>query len=241
MPETALDIITESLLDLGVLADEETPTASQAAGGLRKFNNMIDSWNLDNLLRFGSTGFTLPTVANQASYAIGVGGDLDIPFPIDFQSASLRDNTVAADQVQDYPLYMYNDQEWQNVQFKGMTAEWPNFGVWIDKTYPLMTLYANPIPTGSQYTIVLWSKGLVGNLTLNQDIILPPGYKRAMSSNLCIDLAGSYGVDVPATVARVANESLKLIQANNLQVNELYTRPELQSLRWFDIRTGYYQ
>lgn len=240
MADTALTIITDALVDIGVLADEETPTAQQAAGGLRKLNNMIESWNLDNLLRFGSSSYTIPTVANQGVYTIGPSGDLDIDFPIAFQSAYVRDTTVSAEQVMDYPLYMYNDQEWQSVAFKGMTAAWPNWGVWIDYSYPLMQLHLNPIPTGSQYEIVLWSSGLVGNLTLYQSIILPPGYKRALTANLAIELSGSYGVEVPQTIAMIAHSSLTLIRTQNLQVNELGTRPELQTYRWWDIRTGQY-
>jgi len=52
MADTALTIITDSLLDIGVLADEEVPTASQAAGALRKLNNLIDSWNIESLIEF---------------------------------------------------------------------------------------------------------------------------------------------------------------------------------------------
>jgi hypothetical protein len=240
MADTALTIITDALLDLGVLADEETPTASQANGGLRKLNNLIDAWNIDNLLLFGAQENILPLIANKQNYTIGPGGDLDIARPTEIgDPVYIRDMTLPDAQRYDQPTYVYNDQEWADVLLKGQTAPYPYLGVWFEQGTALITAHVTAIPTSSQYSLVFWTQGLIANLALTDIIVLPPGYKRALTANLCIELAGSYGVQVPDTVALIAQDSLDNIRVNNVQINELVIDPQLQGNSAFDWRTGY--
>ena len=41
---TARDYITSSLKEIGVLGEQETPTAAQSADGLEALNDLIDQW-----------------------------------------------------------------------------------------------------------------------------------------------------------------------------------------------------
>lgn len=239
MADTALTIITDALLDIGVLSDEATPTASEAAGALRKLNNMIDAWNIENLMVYGSTQHILPLVADKGIYTIGVGGDLNIARPNNITSAYVRDTSQPASNQLDWPLTIYNNQDWADVAFKGLTSSWPNWGVWFDQTFPLIKAYLNPIPNSSQYSLVFWDSGILGNLLLNDLITLAPGYKRALTANLCIELAPSYGVQVSETIARVAMESKADIKIKNFQLNTLSVDPLLAGGS-FNIRTGWY-
>lgn len=241
MVDTALTLITDALLDLGVLADEETPSASQVQGGLRKLNNMIDAWNIENLLVYGSTAYTLPLIANQGSYTIGVGGNLNIARPSNITSAYIRDTSQAISQRQDIPLYIFNNQEWQDISFKGMTGTYPYQGVWFNETSPLITAYVTPIPTGSTYQLVFWANGIISNMTANDTITLAPGYKRALTANLAIELAGSYQVPVPDTVTNIALSSKARLKAKNVQINELNIPFGIDQGGYFDIYTGYYR
>jgi len=233
MADTALTIITDALLDLGVLAEDETPSASQVQGGLRKLNNMIDSWNISNLMVYGATPITLPLVANQGSYTIGLGGDLNIPRPANITAAFIRDVTQAGNSRQDIPVYMFNNEEWQNVAFKGQTGTYPYQGIWVNETSPLLTVHVTPIPTGSIYQLVLWVSDMISNLTQNDVITLAPGYKRALTANLAVEWAGSFQVEVPASVAVIASSSKAQLKAKNLQINEL-------RLPWVTGGYGYY-
>lgn len=240
MADTALTLITDALLDLGVLADEETPSASQAQGGLRKLNNLLDSWNIENLMVYGAQSYTIPLVSGQASYTIGTGGNLNIPRPTSIQSAYVRDLTLPVAQRLDYPLYMYTNQEWSDVAFKGQTASWPNWGVWFDDSYPLINAYVNPVPNTSQYGLVIWIAGDLANLDLNDVISLAPGYKRAIVANLAIEMAPSYQVEPSAAIVEIARQSKSLIKSKNFQLNELQIDPRLTGAV-FDYRTGYYK
>jgi len=234
MVDTALTLITDALLDLGVLADEEQPAASQASGALRKLNNMIDAWNIDGLLVYGSTQYVLPLVGNQQVYTIGTGGDLNVPRPTNITSAFLRQTSLALYNQADLPLYIFNNQEWADVRFKGMTSSYPYGGVWFDETFPYINAYVFPIPTGNQYSLVFWADGVIGNLAINTPINLAPGYKRALTANLCLELAPSYQTQVPDELRLIATSSKNAISRENLQINELYTGPRGR----YDIRSN---
>lgn len=221
MADTALTIITDALLDIGVLADEEVPTASQAQSALRKLNNMIDAWNIENLAIYGSTQHVIPMTPGKGVYTIGEGGDLNIPRPNNITSASARDLTLPANTQVDYPLYIMSDMEYQNIVQKGLQSPWPNMAIWFNKKYPLIDAYVYPVPTNGNFGVVVWDSGILSNFTLHQEINLAPGYKRSITANLCLEVAPSYGVEVPADIKAIAVQSKADIKTKNLQLNEL--------------------
>lgn len=223
MADTALTLIVDALIDIGVLADTEVPTAAQAQSALRKLNNMIDSWNIENLSVYGSTQHVLPLEPNKSIYTIGEGGDLDIPRPNNITSAAARQNGVPTTSQVDYPLYMMNAQEYQDITVKGLTSPWPNMAVWFNPKYPLIECYVYPIPTGNDFSVIFWDSGILSNLTLNQEVNFAPGYKRAITANLCSELAPSYGVQVPNDMKQIAISSKADIKTKNLQINQLST------------------
>jgi len=148
MAYTALNLITDVLLDMGVIADQQTPTAAQSVGALVKLNDLIESWNLDPQKLYGATQYIIPFVPNQAIYTIGVGGDLNIPRPNSITAAFVRNTFTTPSQQQDIPITILNDQQWQDIPVKGMVGTFP-YAVWFNMTYPLIEAYITPIATGS--------------------------------------------------------------------------------------------
>ena len=238
MADTALTLITDTLLDMGVLANQAQPTAFQTQQALRKLNNLLESWSIEGLLVFGVTGNVLPLVAGKQVYSLGPGGDLDIPYPTNITSAFIRNTYLPSGQQQDWPLYMYNDSEWENVPFKNQAAAWPNWGIWFNSTYPLVYAYMLPVPTTSQYSVVIWTEDNFGTYTANTVLALPPGYKRALTTNLFLELAPSYSIAVDDQTRQNAAESKAVIQLKNLQINEI--SPNFDNPKWYDIVTNRY-
>jgi len=221
MADTALTLITDALLDMGIIADGQTPTAAQSSQALRKLNQMLESWEVEGLMVYGATPLTLPLVSNQATYTIGVGGDLDVAYPNNIQSAFIRDTSVPQSQQIDYQLYVFNNQEWAQNPLKYQANSFPYWGVWFDMTYPLITLHVSPIPTTGQYEIIIWTDNNLSQLTLSSVIEMPAGYKRAIVSNLCIELAGSYQVPLSESIISIARDGKARIKTSNLQINEI--------------------
>ena len=240
MAYTALTIITDALLDLGVIAGEETPAASDASGGLRKLNNLLDAWNIDPTLAYGAYENVFNLTPNQGVYTLGAGGDFNIPRPNRFLSAYIRDTSLPVEQRYDQPIEIFNDQEYADLPYKAWTSTYPFLGIFIDSTFPLQNVYLNPVPNSSQYQLVLWTEGVLSNLTLDQVISLPPGYKRALTANLTIELAAQYGQPVAQTTAMIASSSKADIRALNQQFNTLSLPRQLTGGGWYMIESNRY-
>jgi len=222
MAYTALNLITDVLLDMGVIADQETPTAAQSVGALTKLNELIESWNIDPLKLYGSTQNIMPFVANQATYTIGVGGDLNIPRPDMINQAFVRNTSAVPSQQQDIPIAVLTAQQWEDIPMKSMTGTYP-YAVWFNMTNPLITAYVTPIPTGSNYSLMFFDQNAITQLTLNTVLAFPPGYKRALKYGLFIELAPSYQIEVPQSIATLAVTSKASVDRINLEINELET------------------
>lgn len=222
MAYTALNLITDVLLDMGVLADQETPTASQSVGALTKLNDLIESWNLDPQKLYGSTEYILPFVANKATYTIGLGGDLNVARPDMISQAFVRNTTATPSQQQDIPITVLTPEQWAEIPVKGQIGTYP-YAVWFNMTNPLITAFVTPISTGSNYSLVFWDSNAIALLNLNTVLILPPGYKRALKYALWVELADGYQLEVSANTERKANSAKASIDRQNLIINQLNT------------------
>jgi len=220
MAYTALNLITDVLLDMGVIADQETPTASQAVGALVKLNDLIESWNIDPLKLYGATQYVMPLVTNQASYTIGTGGNLNISRPDTITSAFVRNTTAVASQQQDIPITILTDQQWADIPVKGMTGSFP-YAVWFNMTFPLIVANVTPVPTASNYSLVLWEKNANSEMTLSTVLSFPPGYARAIKYSLFVEIAAGYQIAVPESIALLAMTSKMSIDRQNLQIDTL--------------------
>jgi hypothetical protein len=241
MAYTALDLITDTLVDLGVLADEETPTDSQAQGGLRKLNNMLEDWNIQSFLVYGATSDVFPLISNQGTYTIGTGGNFNIPRPNNIVSAAVRDISLPAANRLDYALDILNDMEYQDIALKGLTTNLP-MAIYFDNQFPLMNAYLYPIPSTTQYSLVLWTSGIISSFALTDTVALAPGYKRAIMTNLCLELAPSYGaqaVQVAEAMRRNAKSAKDNLKVQNFQLTPLTFDDRLGPQYW-NYLTGYF-
>lgn len=228
MTETALDLVTNALLDLGVLADEETPTASQAAGGLRKLNNLVEAWNIEHLMVYGASESIFPLVANDGIYTLGTGGNFNMARPTNITSAYVVDNSLPAAQRYSFPLYLYNQDEYADVRLKGLATSLPQ-GVYFDYGFPLINVYLYPIPSTAQYSLSIWTTGIISAFSLTTTVNLAPGYKRALESNLSVELAPSYEREPSKITLAISQSSKADLKTNNFTLNELQIDSRLGS------------
>lgn len=227
MAYTTLNLITDVLLDMGVIADQETPTAAQSTGALTKLNDLIESWNIDPQKLYGATQYIMPFVANKATYTIGAGGDLNINRPNGIYAAFVRNTTAAASQQQDVPITILTDQQWAEIPTKGMVGTYP-YAVWFNMMNPLITAYITPIATSANYSLVIFDNNDNATLSLSTVLVLPPGYKRALKYGLFLELAPGYQIPVPAEITTLAATSKMSIDRQNLQINTLETSHEVR-------------
>lgn len=210
---TALDIITDSLIDIGAIDPIEPLTADEASHGLRKLNEMLASWSLEPLAVYQILSEGFATVAGTASYTVGSGATWNTTRPLRVESAFLRYSST------DYPLRILSREEYDRIALK--TSQFMPEALYFEPTVANAVVYLYGVPD-AVYTVYLNSlKQLQSLALLTTTVVLPPGYLRAIKSNLSVELAPSYNRKVPDAVLAIARESKAAIKRLNSRTPKL--------------------
>ncbi len=96
MPTTARTIISLALADLNVIGQGESLSAAQAQDGLVRLNNLVSTWQTEYQTVTAVERTIFPLVANQQTYAIGLGAQFNVPRPSTIAGAGLLMNGLGA-------------------------------------------------------------------------------------------------------------------------------------------------
>lgn len=212
---TVLDLITGSFRLLGVLAGGEQPRADEAQNALSSLNSMIESWNLEKLMCYAVLPQTFPLVAGKLAYTMGVGGDWDAAWPSRIENVKLLYNTgTNPEMVLD--IAIINRDQYLSFIVPSTSSTIPMW-VYIDDGFPLKTFYFYTVPSiVNSVDIFAWSE-ITAFPDLQTEIILPPGYERALRFNLALELAPEYGKEPSPIVAAGAATSKATIKSFNMR------------------------
>jgi hypothetical protein len=209
MPK-AKDIINGALRLNGVIATGEAASAGELSDALSALNNMIDSWSNDGFMIFSESRTENVLNPPKQTFTIGPGGDFDEPRPMVINHASI----IYPGGNTEVKLKILNEQQWASTTLKSTESTIP-LALYYNPEYPLGKLSLWPVPTGGP-TLVLHSlKPLLSFETADSDVILPPGYMRALQYNLAIEIGPEYGKEPKKVVLEVANESKALLMRQN--------------------------
>lgn len=212
---TVRTLITQAMKDLGAIGVNETPTAAEASDAFEVLNQMIGTWRTESLIVYAKAQnvYTYP-VTGQQSYTIGPTGDFVTDRPVRIDAAYNRD---ANDN--DYLIYVAKDfKDYSDLITKNVTANLVTL-LYYDPTYPNGTIYLWPTPNTDSYRLVLWTWDTVEEFaSLDTVIALPPGYERALRSNLAVELSPRYGREVSNILMKTAIESKAQIKRTNVTI-----------------------
>lgn len=231
--------MTASLTDLGVLAEGEVPTAAQAQLGFDKLNRMVDRMSADRLQIYALVATDIAITASQPSYTVGPSGNFNIARPMFMDYVSFW--STATTPAVALTLDPFTDDTWNALPVPALTSAQPTNFYW-QPSYPLGKLWLWPIPTGTTLRLGISVPTAIAQFAaLTTTVALPPGYASMLVSNLAINLAGPFGVQVPPSVVQEAQESMALVKRSN-QVLEDLTFPAESLIgtgsgQW-DIRVG---
>lgn len=195
---TALGIIKSAMRKSGILVKSEDPSSDEADDALDMLNDLLASWSNDSMVVYARTLESFTLSAGVASYTIGSGGTFNTVRPIKIISAYVRSGGI------DYPLEIESEENYDAVSLK-TTGSIPEFII-FSNAFPLATLTLYPLPA-TAYTLFLRTEKQLSSFTLNQDVDLPPGWKRALIHNLAVELAPEYGQQISPEVYEIAKES----------------------------------
>ena len=195
-------------------------------------NDILENWGTEPLSLWGNANDVVNTVAGQATYTIGPGGNFNIDRPVRVNGAYVTVGGV------DFTIEVIGQSQFNEIGLK--TQQQP---------IPYRLLYVAEFPLG---LITLWpGPSQVVPLTLSTDRLLtqiptiattinyPPGAAKALRYALAIELASEYGVAVDPVMASIgADAKADFKRANKQPVLAGYDGALLGSGGYVNWRTG---
>jgi hypothetical protein len=195
---TLRKLITQSLGRAGVITKGETPSALEVSDGRDMLNDLMASMSNDSMVIYARSLESFTLSGGVPEYTIGSGGAFNTSRPVRIVAAYIRIGTT------DYGLSMVNDESFASVVTKttGGIPEFLNF----DNGFPLAKIKLYPVPSESYQIFILMEKEL-SNYELDDNIELPPGWKRMLVTNLALEMLPEYGLSASPELVSAAKDS----------------------------------
>lgn len=208
---TAGDQINRALRLIGVLAEGETTSASVMQDSLIALNQMIDSWNTERLSVFNTQDQIFTWPADLITRTLGPSGDF-----IGLRPVLLDDATYYRDPGTNvsFGIKFINQQQYDGIAVKTVTSTYPQV-IFVNMTFPDVTMTVYPRPTRNLEWHFVSVQELNNPATLATDLFFPPGYLRAFTYNLAMEIAPEFGVEPSPQVQRIAMTSKRNLKRIN--------------------------
>jgi hypothetical protein len=208
---TAGDQINRALRLLGVLAEGETTSASVSQDSLMALNQMIDSWNTERLSVFCTQDQVFTWPAGEYIRTLGPSGNF-----VGLRPVLLDDATYYRDPGTNvsFGIKFINQQQYDGIAVKTVTSTYPQV-IFVNMGYPDVTMSIYPRPTRDLEWHFVSVQELTQPATLVTDILFPPGYLRAFTYNLAMEIAPEFGVEPSPQVQRIAMTSKRNLKRIN--------------------------
>ena len=208
---TAGDQINRALRLLGVLAEGETSSASVMQDSLMALNQMIDSWNTERLSVFSTQDQVFTWPAGLISRTLGPSGDFIGNRPVLLDDATyFRDPGTNVS----FGIKFINQQQYDGIAVKTVTSTYPQV-IFVNMTFPDVTMTIYPRPTRDLEWHFISVQELDNPATLATSLFFPPGYLRAFTYNLAMEIAPEFGVEPSPQVQRIAMTSKRNLKRIN--------------------------
>jgi hypothetical protein len=203
--------INRALRLLGVLAEGETTSAAVMQDSLMAMNQMIDSWNTERLSVFSTQDQVFNWPPDLITRTLGPTGDFVGERPILVDDATyFRDATTNVS----YGIKLINQQQYDGIAVKTVTSTYPQV-MFVNMTYPNITMTIYPKPTRVLEWHIVSVDKLSEPATLATILAFPPGYLRAFTYNLAMEIAPEFGVEPSEQVKRIAMTSKRNLKRIN--------------------------
>ena len=233
---TANDQINRALRLLGVLAEGETPSAATSQDALIALNQMIDSWNTERLSVFSTQDQVFTWPVGEIHQTLGPTGDFVGNRPVYFDDATY----YKAPNGVSYGIKFINQQQYDGIAVKTVTSTFPQV-IFVNMTFPNVEMYIYPRPTQALEWHFISVEELSQPASLSTELHFPPGYMRAFTYNLAMELAPEFGVEPSPQVQRIAMTSKRnLKRVNNPDDVMALPYAIVATRQRFNIYTGNY-
>ena len=210
-----------------VIRPGQTPATSESTEALAILNRLVDSWSTERLLIPVVGSATYALTGAQGVYPIGLtaAAPFNVARPIRIDTAGIVQTLFNAGAVNfRSELDLITEREYQALFDKGATADVPQ-KLYYSPGLANGTLYLWPIPnvvTATSLELSTWT-ALSSFPDLVTDVAVAPGYQRALTTNLAVELMAAYpAASLDPTTAAMAQESKAYImKLNSFMVPEM--------------------
>ncbi len=219
MATTAGDQINRALRLIGVLAESETPSAATSQDALLAMNQMIDSWNTERLSVFATQDQVFSWPAGEIRRTLGPSGDFVGNRPVLLDDATY----YRAPSGVSYGIKFINQDQYNGIAVKTATSTFPQV-IFVNETFPDVEMFIYPKPTQTLEWHFISVEELTQPAALTTELHFPPGYMRAFTYNLAMEIAPEFGVEPSPQVQRIAMTSKRNLKRIN-NPNDIMSLP----------------
>jgi len=208
---TAGDQINRALRLLGVLAEGESPSAETSQDALMAMQQMIDSWDTERLSVFSTQDQVFTWPAGIVSRTLGPTGNF-----VGLRPVLLDDSTYYRDPGTgvSFGIKFINQQQYNGIAVKTVTSTYPQV-IFVNNTFPDIDMYVYPRPTRDLEWHFVSVQKLDNPAGLATILYFPPGYLRAFTYNLAMEIAPEFGIEPSPQVQRIAMTSKRNLKRIN--------------------------
>jgi hypothetical protein len=211
---TGASIIGTALQQLGVLGSGGSATTQQNTDGLVFLIAMIDNANGDPKMAISSTRTSFNLTSGVATYTIGPGQTINVARPSKILAASCTQGSGLTMPVRVFQ----NSLEFSSIVDANQASHLIR-NLWYDRGNTTGTVYLSPKPYASAGSIAITYPTLITNFSdTTTPVEIPPAYIEWMRFGLAVELAGSYDMPVPESVASAYQRSMGVIQGLNAEL-----------------------
>lgn len=211
-------ILYPALRKAGItLGPGRTPSPAQYQDALGEVNRLIGSLDCDRLNIYTNQLQVFPLNAGQKTYLIGKDptgqavADFDAPRPERIERANYL---YSGAPVLRYPLRLITVLQWSLIRAEDLAQTIPE-ALYDDYAYPFSTLYLyGQPPAGGSLELFYWYL-IPFFQSVDNLVLLPPGYEDALVLNLAVRLAPQFQRIVDPDVRNDAQKALMRLQSIN--------------------------
>lgn len=189
-PTTPLQMIRDGLALTNAIGTDQTLTTDEAALGLRVYNDILENWSTQNLFVWGTANQTFNTVAGQAVYTIGTGGNWNTDRPV-----NINDYAYATINGVTFPFTSIDQQQYNRIAFKAQAQEFPYYFLYVND-FPLGLVTLWPVPNAVTPLTFSIDRLLTAVASVGTTVSYPPGYAKAFKYALAVELAPYFGKSI---------------------------------------------
>lgn len=192
-PTTALQIIEDALGLTNAVGSDQTLTNDEVSDCLRVFNDVMEEGSIYGFFPYAQANQTFSTVAAQAVYTVGTGGNWNTTRPeIVYEPAYATISGVS------FPYAAITQAEYNLIGYKaqpGGGTDVPQYYLFL-QAFPMATITLWPVPDAVLSVTFSFGRVLAQVTNAATAISFPQGYAKAFKYKLGVELPSVFGKSI---------------------------------------------